>query len=534
MLLMRIHLTSEGKRCTVQAAEGACVADLAAVAGFPLNQSCGGKGTCGTCTVRLGHGRYLISGEEVQIELGHHREAKACRTLVAGSECSLIIPGTTILQTGGQIHDEFNQPTLSTRSAAALREGLGVAVDIGTTTVVVMLVDLADGSILGRAAEFSRQLCMGDNVATRIAYCVDPENISRLQNLLVSETIFPMIGKLCRKHFQSLEKIRRIVFSGNTVMSHLALGLSPVSIGRIPFEPLKKVFEPVAASAIGLTGCPSATVYTIPAVSGYVGGDIVSDLFISNLWKRSGLNLLVDIGTNGEIVLADNGQMLATATAAGPAFEGAGMAHGMYAGPGAIEHIAFPGGHLEYSVIGKARPKGLCGSAIVDFIAAGFEAGLINFMGRMNAPAFEIVPAAESGRDGAVTVTEADIAELLKAKAAVYAGIKTLLDRTGRRRDGLDRIILAGGFAAHLNLKNAVMLGLLPDVPLEKYEIAGNGSLAGAYALLLDDALLEQMIALSEKPQVFNLAETAEFESNFVDALAVPNLNEEEFTSCRK
>lgn len=531
---MLIHITSEGKRGTVQAAEGTCIADLAAVAGFPLKQSCGGKGTCGTCTVRLGHGRYLISGEEIGIEPGQHREAKACRTLVVGPECSLTIPGTAIMQISGQIHDEFILPALPSRSVAALREGLGVAVDIGTTTVVVMLVDLADEHILGRAAEFNRQLYMGDNVATRIAFCADPENIVRQQQMVIAETVFPMIGKLCHKHFQSLEKIRRIVFSGNTVMSHLALGLSPVSIGQIPFEPLKKVFEPVSAKSIGLTGCPNATVYTVPAVSGYVGGDIVSDIFVSNLWKRSGLNLLVDIGTNGEIVLADNGQMLATATAAGPAFEGAGMAHGMHAASGAIEHIAFHGKHPEYSVIGKAKPKGLCGSAVVDFVAAGFEAGLINSMGRMATSAFEIVPAEESGRDGAVMVTEADIAELLKAKAAVYAGIKTLLDQTGRTRDRLDRIILAGGFAAHLNLKNAVILGLLPDVPLEKYEMAGNGSLAGAYAVLLDGALMEQMVELSKKPQVFNLAETGEFESNFVDALAIPNLNEEEFSSCRK
>jgi uncharacterized 2Fe-2S/4Fe-4S cluster protein (DUF4445 family) len=531
---MLVHITSEGNRCTVQAAEGACVASLAAVAGYPLNQSCGGKGICGTCTVRLGHGRYIISGEEVSVGPGKHLEAKACRTLAAGPECSLTVPETARLHVSGQIHAEFHLPALPARSAAALREGLGAAVDIGTTTVVVMLADLSDGRILGRAAEFNQQLHMGDNVATRIAFCVDPENIIRLQNLVIEETILPMIGKLCRKNSQSPEKIRRIIFSGNTVMSHLALGLSPVSIGRIPFEPLKKIFEPVSAVSIGLTGCSSATVYTVPAVSGYVGGDIVSDIFVSGLWKRPGLNLLVDIGTNGEIVLADNGRMLATATAAGPAFEGAGMAHGMRAAPGAIEHIAFRNGTPEFSVIGKAKPKGLCGSAIVDFIAAGYEAGLINSMGRMAASAFEIVPAAESGRDGAVTVTEADIAELLKAKAAVYAGIKTLLDQTGRTRGELDRIILAGGFAAHLNLKNAVLLGLLPDVPLEKYEIAGNGSLAGAYAALLDDALLEQMIALSENPQVFNLAETKEFESNFIDALAIPNLNEEEFTSCRK
>ncbi|MDH3346107.1 MAG: ASKHA domain-containing protein, partial [Kiritimatiellaceae bacterium] len=427
---------------------------------------------------------------------------------------------------------------------------LGIAVDIGTTTVAALLVDLSTGTILARESAYNRQIEMADNIASRIALCCEADNVLKFQQLLIEETLVPMFDNcVAAECFASqgqsasevLGRVTQIVFSGNTVMSHLALGLSPLCIGTIPFEPITKVYSEHAAPELGLTCCPNATVRTVPSIAGYVGGDIVSDLYISEL-TDDGLELLVDIGTNGEIVLSDRGVLTATATAAGPAFEGAGLLHGARAGEGVIETITCNADDsIDYQTIGDKQAVGICGSAVVDFMASALKTGLLNQMGRFDLDRLRSVGRLEQmdcqGMNvnaciispGDITITEFDISQIMKAKAAVYAGIRTLIERAGYQLADLDRLVLAGGFAAHLKIENAITIGLLPELPFAIYDVVGNGSLAGAYAALGASNVWQEFQMISERPESFHLADTGEFNDCFIDALALPNLDPDEF-----
>ncbi|MBL7016705.1 MAG: DUF4445 domain-containing protein [Kiritimatiellales bacterium] len=546
-----------GMQVKVAAEANTPLSALAARSGFPLNMQCGGQGACKGCLVRLGPGHYRINEKETIVVVGQTLEARACKTVVLSDSAEITIPDRSLLKIGSCSSADFYATRKHLFQPLENVEGqLGIAVDIGTTTVAAILVELSSGKILARESAYNRQIEMADNIASRIALCCEDANLKKLQRLIIQETLFPMFGKLARQYFQSLEnvdavssprfqcleKVTQIVFSGNTVMSHLALGLSALSIGTIPFEPLTKVFSEHAAPEIGLTNCPNATVRTVPAIAGYVGGDIVSDMYIAELSDER-LELLVDIGTNGEIVLNDHGKLLATATAAGPAFEGAGLLHGCRADVGVIEKIiCHPDDSIEFETIGGEPTTGLCGSAAVDFIATALRTGLLNSMGRfdldrlraagrlvqmdchgMNVNACRIVESPD------ILITEFDISQILKAKAAVYAGIRTLIERSGKRMADVERLILAGGFAAHLRLENAITIGLLPEIPISIYDVVGNGSLAGAYAALGSSDVWKELDRIAKRPDTCHLAETNEFENRFIDALALPNLDPDEF-----
>lgn len=549
---MGLQFQSSGRQRSVENRAAGTLAELAADAGFPLNMQCGGQGACRGCMVKLLSGRFQI-GETV---VDAPAEARACKTIILSQDAEIKIPTSSLLTLGECSSADFYATRTELFQGLENVDGqLGIAVDIGTTTVAALLVELSTGRIMARESAYNRQIEMADNIASRIALCCEAENVEKLRKLLVEKTLFPMFGKLADQFFQtsekrrgagpacfqSLENVTRIVFSGNTVMSHLALGLSPLCIGTIPFEPITKVYSEHAALEIGLTCCPNATVASVPSISGYVGGDIVSDLYISEL-TNDGLELLVDIGTNGEIVLSDCGELKATATAAGPAFEGAGLLHGMRAAEGVIETIVCNADDsISYQTIGDKPAIGICGSAAVDFMATALKTGLLNQMGRFDLDRLEaanrldrmdchgmivnacvIVP-------GQITITEFDVSQILKAKAAVYAGIRTLIERTGHQLADLDRLVLAGGFAAHLKLKNAITIGLLPELPIEKFDVVGNGSLAGAYAALGSSNVWKELQVISERPESFHLADTEEFYDRFIDALALPNLDPDEF-----
>ena len=428
---------------------------------------------------------------------------------------------------------------------------LAAAVDIGTTTVVLALVDPASGHILARTSKYNQQIRKADDVAARISFCRAAKDLHTLQELVVRQTINPLIEEACAQAGASTEQVLRLAVAGNTVMEHLFLGLSPEGIGRLPFQAVRHTHPVYPARTLGLMMHPRGWVDVVPSVAGYIGGDITADIHAARLAQRKGAALLVDIGTNSEIVYAENGRLLACATAAGPAFEGAGLLHGCRAAPGAIEQVRI-GPELGFAceVIGGGEAEGLCGSGIIDFLAEGFRCGLINPQGRLNieqlkqhgryahvrlqqgsAHACVLVPAAASATGHALVITEHDIAQVLKAKAATYAGMKTLLGLQGHTLSTVPRVVLAGGFARHINIANAITLGLLPDLPLERFEVLGNGSLAGAYLALVDAAALPAMEKLARQPRVIELNRTADFEDNFIDAMSIPNMNTEEFPS---
>ena len=425
----------------------------------------------------------------------------------------------------------------------------GVAVDIGTTTVVAMLLDLNQGQVLNKASSFNQQIKQADDVASRITFCRSADNVRELQRLVIHETINPLIERLCGEQGISAASISRIAVSGNTVMSHLFLGISPESIGYLPFQPVVNRYDEYRGRELELSVHPNGLVDVVPSVSGYVGGDIVSDLYVSGVHERPDPTLLVDIGTNGEIVYAEDGAYSACATAAGPAFEGYGTAHGCRAASGAIEHIKFARDlNFDITVIGGGSPTGLCGSAFIDFIADGMKCGLINQMGRLDVQllretgkylkvdemcgpvnACVIAGADQSADNEVIYVSEQDVAQILKAKAAIYAGMKTLLAFRNRQFADINRFCLAGGFARHLDLQNAVCIGLLPEIPINRFDVLGNGSLAGAMRALVDADAMDAYVTMAKLPDVVELNRVESFESEFIDALALPNLNSAEF-----
>lgn len=426
---------------------------------------------------------------------------------------------------------------------------LGLAVDAGTTTVAALLVDLADGRILARASRYNQQIRRADDIASRIGRAATQAGLEELRTLLVEETIASLVRRLLNEAEATPEDILSVAIAGNTVIEHLALGLPVESIGRIPFTPVVRDFPSLTAAEAGIPAHPRATVQVLPCVAGYIGGDIVADLYASGVLKYPGVSILIDIGTNGEIVLAREGELLVCATAAGPAFEGAGIRHGVRAAPGAIEHVRLGrDGVTSRLVIGGGKPSGLCGSAIVDFVSEAFREGFLGPLGRLDLErlrsaglyrnagsahrplhAFLLADGEDTASGEDILVTEYDVAEVLKAKAAIQAGMRTLLRQAGTGWDKVDHLILAGGFARHLDIESAIALGLLPDLPRNRFRVVGNGSLAGAYLTLTEAEALPSLRALSRIPRVLELNTVPEFEDEFVECLAIPHLDGEDW-----
>jgi uncharacterized 2Fe-2S/4Fe-4S cluster protein (DUF4445 family) len=595
-----------------------------------LNTRCAEKGSCRGCTVYLEEGTFEVNGQEITLDGSQRQEALGCQTKILSKEATLFTPGTSLIETSGQIDDECLIPefdlapqvlsynielspsslkdqfsdterllqaitsvsgltdidfsltqlkilgqlipktnciqvvinkTDSGWTVTSLNESkvgeetttYAVAIDIGTTTVVAALLDTVTGKVLRRAARYNGQIDRADDVASRIIYCdQDEEKLKELQDLVIRHTINPLIKELCRVEKIAQKSIYRVCLSGNTIMTHLALGVSPEGMGKVPFHPVCKNFPLIKAKSLGLTANPEAIVETVPAIAGYVGGDITSDLYIiSKEHHREKRIVLVDIGTNGEIVLITPDGMLACATAAGPAFEGHGIMHGCRAASGAIESVRLCDPlDFKLGVIGKSLPIGICGTGIIDFIAEGFHHGLINSTGRYDLEQLKdndryealalfgttvnacvLVKGEETESGAPILVSEADIAQVMKAKGAIFAGVKTLLDESGLGFDQIDQLVLAGGFAKYLNIQNAIGLGLLPDLPHEKFHIIGNGSLAGACLHLLEESTSKACLKLAQKPKILELNLANNFQDNYIDAMLIPNLDEELFPS---
>ncbi|HJV88212.1 MAG TPA: ASKHA domain-containing protein [Noviherbaspirillum sp.] len=423
----------------------------------------------------------------------------------------------------------------------------GMAIDIGTTTVVGLLINLETGAILQNSARYNQQVEMADDVASRISAAKSAQNVERLQRLVVLDTINPIIDSVCHAEGITRDNIKSFVIAGNTVMAHLLLGLDVSNIGKLPFNPCVRYAEMVTARQLHMHGHPDAHVEVIPAISGYIGGDITADICVAELESQPDGTLLVDIGTNAEMVLKDRNGLICCATPAGPAFEGAGLLHGCRASKGAIAHVKI-GPDLEFTIecIEDAPPKGVCGSAIIDFIAEGFKRGLINRAGRFviarlkecdrhvkldiagqSVHACALTRRTKTREDSQILVTEADIAQILQAKAAIFSGIKTLLEQEGRSIGNVSSILLAGGFARHINLENAMCIGMLPRLPTERFVVMGNSALAGAYLSLVDYGRAKVMHEIHLRPRIVELNLVDSFEGNFIDALYLPEAIDE-------
>jgi len=433
--------------------------------------------------------------------------------------------------------------------AEAVASNLAVALDVGTTTLAAHLVDLTTGATLAAALRYNGQAAYGADVIRRIIWC-DSENggLERLQGITAAD-VNAMIEDMCEKAGHPREEITAIAAAGNTTMIHLLLGVTPRWIRREPYTGAMRQPPPVRASGVGLAIHPAGLLYCLPSVSGFVGADITAGVMACGLDVGGAVRMLVDIGTNGEIVIGNKDWMVAASASAGPAFEGAGNRDGMRATAGAIDHVGglAADGALRFTAIGGAPPVGFCGTAYVDLLAELLRAAVMDKAGKFNAaagsdrlrensdgtPEFVVVRAGESGAERDLAITRDDVANLMRAKAAIYAAIKVLLRSVGLRFDDIEEVLVAGAFGAFLDMPNAVSIGLLPDLPAARLRFAGNTSLQGAKMAALSVGHYNRARRIADKMTYFELSTDPNFMDEFAAACFFPHTHIEEFPSVR-
>ena len=418
-----------------------------------------------------------------------------------------------------------------------------LAVDIGTTTVWVQLLDLAKGEIVGHAADYNGQLSYGDDVIARILHSQKEGGLETLQKAVVN-TINKVTHGLLKQYRLPVDEISHLTVAANTTMTHLLYAIDPKNIRLAPYTPTACHVPPIRARHLGLDLPQHVFIYSVSSVSSYVGGDIVSGVLASGIFKDPKLTLYIDIGTNGEIVVGNQEWLACAACSAGPAFEGGGIRYGMRAARGAVEEVSINPNNAEpmFMTIDQVKPKGICGSGLINLLAALLEGNILGPNGRfredLNTPRIregddgrEYVLAwadqTASGED--LTVSEVDIENLMRAKAAMFAGYLTLIDSVGLKLQDIEQVILAGAFGSFINLENAIAIGLMPDLPRERFQFVGNGSLLGATLLTFSRDLLEEERRVADMMTNFELSETPGFMDQYIAALFLPHTQEDLF-----
>jgi uncharacterized 2Fe-2S/4Fe-4S cluster protein (DUF4445 family) len=392
-------------------------------------------------------------------------------------------------------------------------QAFGIAVDLGTTTLVAELVDLTSGTVIDTAAALNPQVKFGSDVVSRISAAFGaPARAAELRDVVIAG-LNEMIGGLCERNGVPRERVYEAVVAGNTAMNHLFLGLPVGTLAVAPYFAAFSVLPPVPVPATGLALNPAGRVIVAPNIKSFVGGDISAGLAAIDAGSHPGNFLFIDLGTNGEIVLKKGPRFTATSTAAGPAFEGMTISCGMLALPGAVYKAEDRDGGTAVETIGGLPARGVCGTGLIDLIAAALRQGRLSPQGHIGDPS-QRIPV-----DGSVELTQKDIREVQLASAAVKTGIRMLLEANGTSAQELDAIYVAGAFGNYLNIPNAMALGLLPRVPEEKIRFIGNSSLAGARAMLLSAAERERCEALVGRIDHESLARGAAFQALFVEAL---------------
>ncbi len=420
---------------------------------------------------------------------------------------------------------------LAIESGDSRGNNLGLVVDIGTTTLAAALVDLASGKTLASSSSLNPQSLRAQDVLSRIRFATDRDGLALLQMDIVDE-LNRLLEKLSAESGIGSGCIYEAVLSGNTCMLHLLAGVDPAPLGKHPFLPGIRGGEHLKAAELGLKVAPAGLVYLPPVVSAYVGADISAGILASDLAVLPGTTLFIDIGTNGELVLASDGRLTASATAAGPAFEGMNISCGMRAALGAIERVDIsPEGVLDIGVIGGTEPTGICGSGLMDLVSELVEGGIIGPSGRLTAPKSGAANQALAGRitrtdggsafllQGQLQLSQKDIRQVQLAKGAIRAGIELLLKEAGLTAADLDRVLIAGSFGYHLRERSLLTLGLLPPEAAAKVAFVGNTSRSGAEMLLLNRHLREQLQQSVEQVRVVDLAGSPEFERVFMEAI---------------
>ena len=420
----------------------------------------------------------------------------------------------------------------------------GVAVDVGTTTVVAHLVDLATGALLDAQATYNSQMQWGEDYIHRIIYAEQNDALGELQQSITTD-VNNLISALVDTAGVRLHDINAMVASGNTAMIHFLLGLDPSGIRRAPYVPSANFIPPIRAAQIGIHINGRGLLYCLPGVAAYIGSDIVAGVLATGLDRAEELTLFVDLGTNGEVVLGNREFMFAASSSAGPAFEGGGVRHGMRAADGAIEALRFDeGGRVHYRTVNNSPPKGICGSGLLDVLAELYMAGVLDRTGRFDAsraderfrmiegnPEFSLVPKGETDIDSDIVITQHDIENLIRSKAGVFAAIHELLAQTGVEAADVDQILLGGGFGNYLDVAKAVTIGMLPDIPRERIHFVGNTSMRGAKMAMLSVEAYSRAEEIASRMTYVDLMTNPHYMEEFISAKFLPHTNIELFPS---
>ncbi len=424
------------------------------------------------------------------------------------------------------------------------RRAMGLAIDIGTTTIVVYLVDMVDGTVLAAASGHNRQAACGDDVINRII-CAEKDGVKKLSRMALA-TINSLIGEALDSAGAVSREIRNIVLSGNTTMVHLLLQIEPRYIRRSPYIPSITEFPILKAGEIGLKADPAAAVFIMPGPAGYVGGDIVAGVLYAGFHRQPPMTLFIDVGTNGEIVLGNQDWLMTAACSAGPAFEGGGIYWGMRAEEGAIERVTIDPRTLEpvIGTVGGALPRGLCGSGMIDLISELLTTGIVDRGGKFRQerqhprlmmknddPAYVLVSADRTSLDEDIYFTQSDLKNLIYSKAAIYAGFSTLLDQAGLDVSQVDRMIITGGFGQYLNIDKSIEIGLLPDMPRDRFIYLGNSSIVGAYIALLSGEYRQEAVTLCNSMTYIDFSSNRSYMDAFTSALFLPHTDLKKFPS---
>jgi len=432
-------------------------------------------------------------------------------------------------------------------SGDARRPNLAVAVDAGTTSVVVHLIDLSTGQTLGTAAKYNSQAVYGADVIRRIIWCTEqPDGLTQLHNMIIDD-INLLVQELQRKFRLSRNYITLVAAAGNTTIMHTLGGLSPEWIRREPYVGVTYRPPPFRAAEIGLTINSRGLLYGLPCVSSFVGADITAGVLAVGMHEADEPRMLIDIGTNGEIVIGNKDWMVCASCSAGPAFEGTGTRDGMRAMRGAIDHVRGwrTGQDLSFSTIGDEAPNGLCGTAYVDLLAQLLRLGVMDKTGRLNMSngwkrlregadgtlEFVVVEAGEKGAVRDLVIAQNDITNLLRAKGAVYAASKVLLNSLGLTFADIEEILVAGAFGNYLDLENAVFIGLLPDIAPENLRFVGNTSIIGAKVAALSRQRYIEAGQIADGMTYFELSTDPTFMEEFISACFFPHTDIEQFPS---
>lgn len=423
----------------------------------------------------------------------------------------------------------------------------GLAVDVGTTTVVAEVLNLSTGETVASNAAYNKQVIHGEDVLTRILHAEEEKGGLKDLRRLIVETINYLLQEMTKEANVHRNEICYAAMAGNTVMTHLLLGLNPAYIRREPYIPSANFFPLIKAREAGIKINREGYIYILPCRSSYVGGDITADVLASALHKVDKLSMLIDVGTNGEVVLGNKDWMVSCSCSAGPAFEGGEVDYGIRATIGAIEKVALTTDlEVKYSTIGNVKPKGICGSGLIDLLAELFSHGVIDRSGRIRplktpriregpeGREFVVVWADETKIKKDMVISEVDIRNIIRTKAAVYAAATVLLKTMNYTFDDIEQIFIAGGFGNHLDTRKSIWLGLLPDVDPEKFKFIGNGSLAGARLTLLSKKSKQEAIDIAKKMTYIELSVAPMFFNEFTSAMFLPHTDIEKFPSAKE